>query len=227
MNDLLYYVLFTSISHSIVNLVEIGSFRLVFVIQRTFLSIKRQWNKFQNNQDTSQPRVLELHTKLPASYLPPEGISCEYCECLLMLSWSILFSSALPIVSIVLTIVFIARCRLLLHYMLVLRSNLQPHNLNTSSHWVMILKIVIATSVFTNATILAFVSKNADYRKNSLLFSNDLQASALCFLQRLPCHVCFFCHDDARFTVLLCLSLIFSLPATHSGKFLLASSFSF
>jgi hypothetical protein len=116
MNDLLYYVLFTSISHSIVNLVEISSFRLVFVIQRTFLRIKRQWSKFQNNQDTSQSRVLELHTKLPASYLPPEGISCEYCECLLMLSWSILFSSALPIVSLVLSIVFLARCRLLLQY---------------------------------------------------------------------------------------------------------------
>ena len=177
MNDLIYYVLFASVAHAIVNLVEMGYFRLGVFIQYVYSSIKRRWNILHVNHEPSRPRVLELHTILPTTYYPSEGISCEYSDCLLMLSWSILFSSAFPIVSVILTIVFLARCRLLLHCMLVLRSNMLPQDMNSSSHWLMVLKFVIVTSVFTNATILAFVSKNAEYKKTSLLFSSDSQAS--------------------------------------------------
>ena len=189
MNDLIYYVLFISVTHAIVNLVEMGYFRFGVFIQHAYSSLKLRWGKLHANQQTSQPRVLELHTILPTTYNPSEGIGSEYCECLLMLSWSILFSSAFPIVSVVLTIVFLARCRLLLHCMLVLRSNMLPQDMNTSSHWFMVLKFVIVTSVFTNATILAFVSKNAEFQKLSLAFSSDSQAS----FPVEPCKSSFFC----------------------------------
>jgi hypothetical protein len=62
--------------------------------------------------------------------------------------------------------------------MLVLRSSMLPHYLNTYLHWLLVLKFVIATAVFSNATILAFVSKNAEYRKKNLAFTDDLQASS-------------------------------------------------
>jgi len=52
--------------------------------------------------------------------------------------------------------------------------------MNIASHWLIVLKIVIAAAVFTNATILAFVSKNIEIDNKSnkeLAFSSDLQAS--------------------------------------------------
>ena len=174
MSDLIYYVLFTSITHALVNIVELGYFRLTVFVQRTYLTIKRRWSPLKANRES----VLEMRSMLPASFSPSEEISTEYCESLLMLSWSIMFSSALPIVSVLLTVVFLARCRLLLHHMLVLRSSMLPHYLNTYLHWLLVLKFVIATAVFSNATILAFVSKNAEYRGKNLAFTDDLQASS-------------------------------------------------
>ena len=183
MNDLIYYVMFISIVHTIVNFVEMGYFRFVVVFQRSWLRLKGRFFTSQADQTSSQARVLSVQSNLPSSYTPSEGISSEYCECLLMLCWGLLFAAAFPIASVILTIAFLARCRLLLHCMLASRTNLPPHYVNASSHWLMVLKFVIAAAIFTNATILAFVSKNVEVRNSDLAFSDDLQASlpvALC-----------------------------------------------
>lgn len=193
--------MFISIVHTIVNFFEMGYFRFIVSIQRNILRLKSSWNKFQIDQTQSQTRVLAVQSNLPASYTPSEGISSEYCECLLMLGWGLLFAAAFPIASVILTIAFLARCRLLLHCMLASRTNMLPHFVNAASHWLMVLKFVIAAAVFTNATILAFVSKNVEVRHSALAFSDDLQASfssVLCAFQlhrarvsRLECIVIF------------------------------------
>jgi len=178
MKDLIYYVMFVSITHTIVNVLEMGQYRFGVAFQRVMLRFNTLW-KTLSSTSTSQSRVLQVQSNLPSSYQPTEEIGSEYCECLLMLSWGLLFASAFPIVSIVLTVAFLLRCRLLLHCMLVSRTRMSPHHMNIASHWLIVLKIVIAAAVFTNATILAFVSKNIeiDTSNKELAFSSDLQAS--------------------------------------------------
>jgi hypothetical protein len=179
MNDLTYYCIFMSIVHVIVNILEMGYSRIFVSLQRSILSIKSRWSKLQADGVSTQARVLTMQSNLPTSYSPPEGISTEYRECILMLSWGTLFASAFPLVSVVLTIAFLMRCRLLLHCMLVSRTHLSPHYTDSSSHWMKVLKFIIVSAVFTNATILAFVSKNAEYNgtDNGLAFADDIQAS--------------------------------------------------
>jgi hypothetical protein len=217
MNDLIYYVMFISIVHTIVNFVEMGYFRFVIVFQRSWLRFKGRFFTSQADQTSSQARVLSVQSNLPSSYTPLEGISSEYCECLLMLCWGLLFAAAFPIASVILTIAFLARCRLLLHCMLASRTNLPPHYVNASSHWLMVLKFVIAAAIFTNATILAFVSKNVEVRNSDLAFSDDLQAS-------LPVALCTALVDGlALFSILLvCYFHVinFLLDNLRSGKYL-------
>jgi hypothetical protein len=177
MKDLIYYIMFVSITHTIVNVLEMGQYRFGVAFQRVMLRFNTLWKTWRSTS-TFQARVLQLQSNLPSSYQPTEEIGSEYCECLLMLSWGLLFASAFPIVSIVLTVAFLLRCRLLLHCMLVSRTRMLPHHLNTDSHWYIVFTIVVAAAVFTNASILAFVSKNIDIKSNKdLAFSSDLQAS--------------------------------------------------
>ena len=179
MNDLTYYCIFISLLHAIFNILEMGLSRIFGALQKAVLSLKSRLNRLQAVQASAQSRVLEVQSNLPTSYSPPEGISSEYRECMLMLSWGTLFASAFPVVSTVLTIAFLMRCRLLLHSMLVSRTHLSPHYTDTSSHWMKVLKFIIVSAVFTNATILAFVSKNAKYNgtDGELAFADDIQAS--------------------------------------------------